>query len=68
MRDYAYKIGLKFIILYSKLTNMDLQLPFLNHKIYRFEPNRVEEDDINTKIKIMNLLEQTYFHYNCKEL
>jgi hypothetical protein len=68
LRDYAYKITLKFIILYSKLTNMDLQLPFLSHKVYKFEPHKIEEDIINTKIKIMNLLEQTYYHYNTKEL
>jgi hypothetical protein len=47
---------------------MDLQLPFLNQKAYKFEPNKIEENIITTKIKIMNLLEQTYFNYNSKEL
>lgn len=81
LSDYAQKIALKFIILYSKLSNIDLQLPFLNHKIssheasYKtkivndvLEKQKIDEELINSKIKIMNLLDQTFYHFNCQEL
>lgn len=79
LSDYAQKIALKFTILYSKLSNIDLQLPFLNHKLQihhhgqsvqpaQTDININKIEIINTKIKIMNLLDQTYFHFNCKDL
>lgn len=84
LADYAQKIALKFIILYSKLSNIDLQLPFLNQKLSIYESshnqinannhllssdkNKIDEDVINTKIKIMNLLDQSFYHFNCKDL
>jgi hypothetical protein len=70
LADYAQKIALKFTILYSKLTNVDLQLPFLNKKTFREskDSNAANEDMVHMKIKIMNLLDQTFFHFNCNEL
>lgn len=98
LSDYAQKITLKFIILYSKLSNIDLQLPFLNQKISMHESHnkgklalnslnsfniksinynsnnnignfgKIDEDVVNTKIKIMNLLDQTFYHFNSKEI
>jgi hypothetical protein len=84
LSDYAQKITLKFIILYSKLSNIDLQLPFLNQKISIHESynkvkfanvnnmnenyHKIDEDVVNTKIKIMNLLDQTFYHFNSKEI
>jgi hypothetical protein len=77
LSEYAQKIALKFTILYSKLSNIDLQLPFLNarlqaNSIYantvnnNINVNKIEV--INTKIKIMNLLDQTFFHFNCRDI
>jgi hypothetical protein len=77
LSDYAQKIILKFVILYSKLSNTDLQLPFLNQRIQSSSPltnfqninkNKSEEEIAFTKIKITNLLEQTYFHFNSKDI
>ena len=107
--DYAHKIALKFTILYSKLSNTDLQLPFLNKKIEKQKHNEMqltmgnnnnnamngvnnisalqnhninqnqllqqqqqpknslEDEFINTKVKIMHLLDQTFYHFNCKD-
>lgn len=67
LSEYAQKIALKFTILYSKLTNVDLQLPFLNKKSFR-ETNLNFDEMIHMKIKIMNLLDQTFLHFNCKEI
>jgi len=73
LSDYAQKIALKFTILYSKLSNIDLQLPFLNAKLHVNSgincngANGNKIDVINTKIKIMNLLDQTFFHFNSKD-
>lgn len=83
--EYAHKIALKFTILYSKLSNADLQLPFLNEKLEKQKQNELmqigassippsvnqsksfDEDVINTKVKIMHLLDQTFYHFNCKD-
>ena len=83
--EYAHKIALKFTILYSKLSNADLQLPFLNEKLEKQKQNElissatqatqaslnqtksIDEDVINTKVKIMHLLDQTFYHFNCKD-
>lgn len=77
LSEYAQKIVLKYVILYSKLSNMDLQLPFLNQKVQSNLPvtnyyhvNKIKTDDeiAFTKIKITNLLEQTFYHFNFKEI
>jgi hypothetical protein len=77
LSEHAQKIALKFTILYSKLSNIDLQLPFLNQKLHRERDlhnanpilrEKIDEEIINTKIKIMNLLDQTFYHFNCKDL
>ena len=114
--EYANKIALKFTILYSKLSNSDLQLPFLNKKITKQKQSEItnnnkaiqnennsflqgmnnnnnnnitnqnhflsiqnnttqqqtkkevlENELISTKVKIMNLLDQTFYHFNCKD-
>ncbi len=95
LSEYAQKIALKFTILYSKLSNLDLQLPFLNEKLQAnsisiygssatsgtsgtannvniagntgIDINTSKIEVINTKIKIMNLLDQTFFHFNSKD-
>ena len=77
LTEYTEKIILKYVILYSKLSNSDLQLPFLNQKVQssfplttysNFNKNKTDEEIAFTKIKITNLLEQTFFHFNCKEI
>jgi hypothetical protein len=93
LSEYAQKIALKFIILYSKLSNIDLQLPLLNQRVshYEFsqklkkqnyaykenellkhnkidENKNMEEDVINTKIKIIGMLDQTFYHFNCRDV
>lgn len=78
---------MKFVILYSKLSNRDLQLPFLSNKLRNSEKDMqvLEADDIqgrlgnnnkikigavfdeevvNTKVKIMNLLDKTFNYFN----
>jgi len=37
LSEHAHKIALKFIILYSKLSNIDLQLPLLNQRVSHYE-------------------------------
>jgi len=77
LSDYAEKIVLKYVILYSKLSNIDLQLPFLNQRsqssfsltnYQHAHKNKSDEETAFTKIKITNLLEQTFYHFNCKEI
>lgn len=103
LSEYAQKIALKFIILYSKLSNIDLQLPLLNQRVSHYEfsqkikkqnyyketnellqhkniinkmisanddpkASNMEEDVINTKIKIISMLDQTFYHFNCREI
>jgi hypothetical protein len=77
LTEYAEKIILKYVILYSKLSNSDLQLPFLNQKLQtsfplttysNFNKNKTDEEIAFTKIKITNLLEQTFYHFNCKDI
>ena len=97
MSDYAHKLALKYTILYSKLSNNDLQLPFLNEKIEKQKVleemnmgmnlgmnmnftfglnglnqgdnkyNEIDEEVANMKVKIMHLLDQTFYHFNCKD-
>ena len=95
MSDYAHKLALKYTILYSKLSNNDLQLPFLNEKIEKQKVleemnmgmnfgmnmnlgingfnqvdnkyNELDEEVANMKVKIMHLLDQTFYHFNCKD-
>ena len=91
MTEYAHKLALKYTILYSKLSNNDLQLPFLNEKIEKqkvieemnmginlnFGINGLNQGDIknneeneevtNMKVKVMHLLDQTFYHFNCKD-
>jgi hypothetical protein len=96
--EYAQKIALKFIILYSKLSNVDLQLPLLNQRVSHFEfsqklkkqnypykenempkpvkskednhnHNQNNEDDlVNSKIKIIGMLDQTFYHFNSRDI
>jgi len=92
--EYAQKIALKFIILYSKLSNEDLQLPLLNQRVSHYEfsqklkkqnytykennipkknqskddEQNIEDDVINSKIKIIGMLDQTFYHYNCRDI
>jgi len=101
--DYAYKLALKFNILYSKLSNNEPEIPFLSEKQKIFEEmnigiynmnnmnnssqnknkndlgleldihqeqnscNELDEDLANIKIKMMHLLDQTFYHFNCKD-
>ena len=97
MSEYAHKLALKYTILYSKLSNNDLQLPFLNEKIEKQKVidemnmginlgmnmnlnlglnglnqgdnkyNEIDEEVANMKVKIMHLLDQTFYHFNCKD-
>ena len=97
MSEYAHKLALKYTILYSKLSNDDLQLPFLNEKIEKQKIleemnmgnnlgmnlnfnlglnglnqvdnkyNELDEEIANMKVKIMHLLDQTFYHFNCKD-
>ena len=99
MSEYAHKLALKYTILYSKLSNNDLQLPFLNEKIEKQKVleemnmginlgmntnmnlnfginglnqgdnkyNELDEEVANMKVKIMHLLDQTFYHFNCKD-
>lgn len=93
--EHAQKIALKFIILYSKLSNIDLQLPLLNQRVshyefsqklkkqnnnYLYKENDLpknnknddnqnnEEDIVNSKIKIIGMLDQTFYHFNCRDI
>jgi hypothetical protein len=79
--EYAQKIALKFIILYSKLSNIDLQLPLLNQRVSHYEfsqklkpkkssdDNQNNEDEfLNPKIKIIGMLDQTFYHFNCRDI
>ena len=92
LTDYAQKLALKYTILYSKLSNSDLQLPFLNEKLEKHKlleqltntnNNNItdsssisststikgfDDEVINTKVKIMHLLDQTFYHFNCKDI
>ena len=92
--DYAYKLALKFNILYSKLSNNEQQIPFLlepqknlqdfnkgvNFEIYSNQNNNgfnseliqnsyneLDEDLTNIKLKLMHLLDHTFYHFNCKD-
>ena len=99
MSDYAHKLALKYTILYSKLSNNDLQLPFLNEKIekqkileemnmginlgmnmnmnFNFginslnqadnKYNEIDEEVANMKVKMMHLLDQSFYHFNCRD-
>ena len=91
MSEYAHKLALKYTILYCKLSNNDLQLPFLNEKIEKqkvieemnmgfnlnLEINALnqggakidefEKEVANMKVKVMHLLDQTFYHFNCKD-
>ena len=99
MSEYAHKLALKYTILYSKLSNNDLQLPFLNEKIEKQKVleemnmginlgmntnmnlnfginglnqgdnkyNELDEEVANMKVKMMHLLDQTFYHFNCKD-
>ena len=90
LTEYAHKLALKYTILYSKLSNADLQLPFLNEKLEKQKlidqltninnPNDssflsttssfkgIDDEIVNTKVKIMHLLDQTFYHFNCKDI
>ena len=98
--DYAYKLALKYNILYNKLSNNEPQISFLSEKQKIFDEmniginfgvnfnnsnknndlgleldvpqeqkvyNELDEDLANIKIKMMHLLDQTFYHYNCKD-
>ena len=97
MSEYAHKLALKYTILYSKLSNNDLQLPFLNEKIEKQKVieemnmginlgmnmnfklginglnqgdtkySEIDEEVANMKVKVMHLLDQTFYHFNCKD-
>ena len=103
MSDYAHKLALKYTILYSKLSNNDLQLPFLNEKLEKQKVleemnmginlgmnmnmnmnlnfnfginglnqtdskyNEMDEEVASMKVKIMHLLDQTFYHFNCRD-
>ena len=97
MSEFAHKLALKYTILYSKLSNDDLQLPFLNEKIEKQKNleeinmgnnlgmnininlglnglnqgdnkyNEIDEEVANMKVKVMHLLDQTFYHFNCKD-
>jgi hypothetical protein len=91
MSEYAHKLALKYTILYCKISNNDLQLPFLNEKIEKqkvieemnmgFNLNlginalnqggakidEFDEEVANMKVKVMHLLDQTFYHFNCKD-
>ena len=97
LSEYAKKLLLKYSILYSKLSNTDLQLPLLDEKL---EKEKIENDSNNNfninmnligmnnnftnmddenkitefdeeaakmKVMIMHLLDQTFYHFNCKD-
>ncbi len=90
LTEYAHKLTLKYTILYSKLSNTDLQLPFLNEKLEKQKMleqvtnlnnsndssiisstssfKGIDDDVVNTKVKIMHLLDQTFYHFNCKDI
>ena len=123
LHEFAHKLALKYTILYNKLSNKDLQLPFLNNKFENEEKdnklnindilyeninnyniininnnnnnnnnnninnnninnnnNKINsnniisnsttnnDDIINLKVKIMNILDQTFYHYNCNDI
>ena len=90
--DFAYKLALKYNILYNKLSNNEPELPFLSEKQKIFDEmnldmnyinqginienninqesntyNELNEDLANMKIKMMHLLDQTFYHFNCKD-
>ena len=91
--DYAYKLALKYNILYNKLFNNEPQLPFLTDKQKILDEidiginfgnyknknigldisqeqnnyNELDEDLANIKLKMMHLLDQTFYHFNCKD-
>ena len=85
INDYAYKLALKYNILYSKLSNNEPNLPFLKEKQKIFDDininimnnielnqekniyNELDEDITNIKTKMMHLLDQTFYHFNCKD-
>ena len=98
LNEYAHKLALKYTILYSKLSNNDLQLPFLNEKIEKQKVieemnmginlgmsinnlnlglgglsqrennySEIDEEVANMKVKIMHLLDQTFYHFNCRD-
>ena len=99
--EYAYKLALKYNILYSKLSNNEPKIPFFSEKQKIYDEmnmdinlgmnlnyvnqemnafglelgipqeqnvyNELDEDIVNTKIKLMHLLDQTFYHFNCKD-
>ena len=93
--DFAYKLALKYNILYNKLSNNEPELPFLSEKQKNFDEmniginyfnqgmnafglettinqeqntyNELNDDVANMKIKMMHLLDQTFYHFNCKD-
>ena len=94
INDYAYKLTLKFNILYSKLSNNELEFPYFPEKQKIFEEiqmnnmsqnmnniygfgfdinqeqntsNEIDEEAANLRIKMMHLLDQTFYHFNCKD-
>ena len=96
LSDYARKLLLKYSILYSKLSNTDLQLPLLdenlenekiendsnnnfninmnligmNNNFNNIDDNKIsdfDEEAAKMKVLIMHLLDQTFYHFNCKD-
>ena len=87
--DYAYKLALKYNILYSKLSNNEPQIPIISEKQKKIDEinldinlgmdntnnldlelnqdNELDEDLEKIKIKLMHLLDQTFYHFNCKD-
>ena len=94
--DYAYKLALKYNILYNKLFNNEPKLPFLTDNQKNLDENDIginfgnyknknmnnigldisqeqnnynelDEDLANIKLKMMHLLDQTFYHFNCKD-
>lgn len=67
--EYARQIRLKYIILYSKLSSIDLLLPELNKKkTEHMEGTESKVRLIDSNVKTMDLLEEKFQHFNGKEV
>ena len=62
--DFAYKLALKYNILYNKLSNNEPELPFLSEKQKIFDEMNLDMNYINQGINIENNINQESNTYN----